>query len=79
VVSERSTEASTWRCTFVGGSAGANGQVWGVRVMDPTKLHPQGYVSYFNNGYQAVNPLTGQTISRDNPLWHIDLSPWIWP
>jgi hypothetical protein len=58
---------------YVGGSTGANGQVWGVRVMDATSLYPNGYVSYFNNANQAVNPMTGMTIARSDPWWHLRL------
>jgi hypothetical protein len=51
--------------------------VAGVRVMDPVTsgkyLYPNGYVSYFNEGGQAVNPFTGQTIARSDPFWH-----WAW-
>ncbi len=49
-----------------------------VRVMDPVTTgnfqYPNGYVSYENSSGQAVNPLTGQTISRTDPYWHIPLS-----
>lgn len=60
---------------FVGGSAGASGRVWGVRVMDATDRYPHGYVTYFNNGNQTVNPFTGLPIPRSDPLWHIPLNP----
>ncbi|WP_166902418.1 hypothetical protein [Mycobacterium sp. DL440] len=48
-----------------------------VRVMDPVTTgnyqYPNGYVSYENSAGQAVNPITGQTISRADPYWHIPL------
>jgi hypothetical protein len=52
---------------FAGGSGGAplDSRVAGVRVMDPgysgKYLYPNGYVSYFNESGQTVNPFTGQT------------------
>ncbi len=58
---------------WVGGSMGANGQVWGVRVMNPTTLNPTGYVSYFNNGMQAVDYVTGQTLAKSDLFWHLPL------
>ncbi len=64
---------------FTGGSGGdpLSPRVAGVRVMDPVAsgkyLYPNGYVSYFNEGGQAVNPFTGQTIARSDPFWH-----WAW-
>jgi hypothetical protein len=52
--------------------------VSGVRVTDPVTsgkyLYPHGYVSYFNEQGQTVNPFTGSpNISRWDPLWH-----WAW-
>lgn len=64
---------------FAGGSGGAplDSRVAGVRVMDPVTsgkyLYPNGYVSYFNEAGQTVNPFTGQTIARSDPFWH-----WEW-
>lgn len=49
-----------------------------VRVMDPVTTgnyqYPNGYVSYENSAGQAVNPITGQTISRADPYWHVPIS-----
>lgn len=64
---------------FTGGSGGAplDSRVAGVRVMDPgysgKYFYPNGYVSYFNEAGQTVNPFTGQTIARSDPFWH-----WEW-
>jgi hypothetical protein len=38
-------------------------------------LYPNGYVSYFNEAGQAVNPFTGQTIARSDPFWHWEWGP----
>ncbi|MHB1592851.1 MAG: hypothetical protein ACYCO9_13985 [Streptosporangiaceae bacterium] len=49
----------------------------GVRVMEPgysgKYFYPNGYVSYFNEAGQTINPFTGQTIARSDPFWH-----WEW-
>lgn len=64
---------------FTGGSGGdpLSPRVTGVRVMDPyfspKFQYPNGYVSYFNEGGQTVNPFTGQTVSPSDPFWH-----WAW-
>lgn len=64
---------------FNGGSGGGSldSRVAGVRIMDPVTsgkyLYPNGYVSYFNEAGQTVNPFTGQTIARSDPFWH-----WAW-
>ncbi len=61
---------------FTGGQGGhgLDPRVTGVRVMDPkttgTYQYPNGYVSYMNVEDQAVNPLTGQTVSKADPWWH---------
>jgi hypothetical protein len=66
---------------FTGGSGGSwlDSRVAGVRVMDPVTggkyLYPNGYVSYFNEAGQTVNPFTGQTIARSDPFWHWEWSP----
>lgn len=64
---------------FTGGSGGGplSSRVAGVRVMEPgysgKYFYPNGYVSYFNEAGQTVNPFTGQTIARSDPFWH-----WEW-
>jgi hypothetical protein len=64
---------------FRGGSGGSplDSRVAGVRIMDPVTsgkfLYPNGYVSYFNELDQPVNPFTGQTVGRSDPFWH-----WEW-
>jgi RHS repeat-associated protein len=64
---------------FTGGSGGGplDARVAGVRVMDPVTsgkyLYQNGYVSYFNEVGQSVNPFTGQTIPPSDPFWH-----WSW-
>lgn len=66
---------------FQGGSGGhglANNTT-SVRIMDPVLdgkyPKPNGYVSYSNKADQAVNPYTGQTISKKDPMWHIEFDP----
>ncbi len=71
---------------YTGGSGG-NGlapSVSNVRIMDPTLPkgpspgYPNGYVNYSNGAAptpQSVNPVTGQTVGRYNPWWHIPLGP----
>jgi hypothetical protein len=64
---------------FTGGSGGRglDPRVTSVRVMDPVTTgkypYPNGYVSYSNAAEQAVNPVTGGTVSKTDPWWHI---PW---
>lgn len=62
---------------FQGGSGG-NGlspNTSSFRFMAPTNqgpyAYPNGYGSYSNPLGQTVNPLTGRTISRSDPWWHI--------
>ncbi|MGN3967440.1 hypothetical protein ACS0ZG_37245 [Burkholderia gladioli] len=62
---------------FQGGSGG-NGlspNTTGFRFMDPITSgpyqYPYGYGSYNNANGQAVNPLTGKTIPKTDPMWHI--------
>ncbi|MGV0809023.1 hypothetical protein [Mycolicibacterium setense] len=59
------------------GTEGLDARVARVRVMDPVTTgnyqYPHGYVSYENSAGQAVNPITGKTISRTDPYWHIPL------
>lgn len=60
------------------GTEGLDPRVARVRVMDPVLSgrypYPDGYVSYENSLGQAVNPITGKTIGRSDPYWHIPLS-----
>ena len=64
---------------FTGGSGGPglDPRVTDVRVMDPVTggkyPYPNGYVSYSNEAGQAVNPATGQTVGKSDPMWH-----WPW-
>jgi hypothetical protein len=64
---------------FVGGSSGDNGQVDSVRVMNPTLPnsrspgYPDGYVRYMNPSRQAVDLLTGRTLSDE--ISHYSLTP----
>ena len=57
---------------WIGGSGGhgLHPRVANVRVMDQTKHHPRRVV-YENANGQKVNPLTGQTISNDDPWAHL--------
>lgn len=56
---------------------GLDPRVTRVRVMEPTTSgpypYPTGYAVYENGAGQAVNPVSGKTISRDDPYWHIPL------
>lgn len=62
---------------FVGGSGGhgLNPKAVDLRIMDPVTKgpykYPSGYGSYGNSGGQTVNPLTGRTIPKSDPMWHI--------
>ena len=65
------------------GGQGGNGlspRVESVRIMNPTLPtgpspgYPNGYVNYMNKSGQAVNPYTGQTISKTDPWWHNPLN-----
>lgn len=60
------------------GTEGLDPRVARVRVMDPVLSgrypYPDGYVSYENSLGQAVNPITGKTIGRSDPYWHIPLN-----
>ncbi|WP_187978214.1 DUF6531 domain-containing protein [Mycetocola sp. JXN-3] len=64
---------------FTGGNGGKllDPRVTEVRIMDPVTSgkfqYPNGYASYSNKIGQAVNPYTGQTISKTHPLWHLEL------
>ncbi|MFF8679377.1 polymorphic toxin-type HINT domain-containing protein [Streptomyces sp. NPDC015237] len=46
-----------------------------VRVMDPTTSgphpYPNGYISYLNEAGQIINPITGKTVTKSDPYWHI--------
>ncbi|MFJ7159814.1 polymorphic toxin-type HINT domain-containing protein [Streptomyces sp. NPDC101118] len=48
-----------------------------VRVMDPVTSgphqYPNGYISYFNEGGQIINPFTGKTLTKSDPYWHIEI------
>jgi hypothetical protein len=65
---------------FTGGNGGVplDSRVAGVRVMEPgysgKYFYPNGYVSYFNEMGQTVNPFTGSpNIAPSDPFWH-----WAW-
>ena len=55
------------------GGSGLNSQVSGVRIMDPTTRYPNGYVNYYNQSGQSVNPYTGQTVGKASEWWHIEI------
>jgi hypothetical protein len=59
------------------GTAGLDPRVVGVRIMDPIDSgpypYPNGYAVYQNDRGQAVNPVTGNTVGRSDPYWHIPL------
>ena len=65
---------------FTGGSGGhgLDPRVTDVRIMDPVTKgkyqYPNGYVSYSNASGQAVDPFTGKTVSKTDPMWHIPFS-----
>ncbi|HEX2294067.1 MAG TPA: Ig-like domain-containing protein [Actinomycetota bacterium] len=56
------------------GGLGLDDSASSVRIMDPVLggkyPYPTGYVSYSNRLGQTINPFTGQTLSRGDPLWH---------
>lgn len=59
-------------------SHGLSPRVGSVRVMDPTDSKQNGYVVYQNSNPtnpQAVNPVTGQTMKKSDPYWHIEFGP----
>jgi hypothetical protein len=62
---------------FTGGRGGygLSDKVAGIRFMDPVTsgkhLYPNGYVSYANAGGQTVAPVTGKTVGKADPEWHI--------
>jgi RHS repeat-associated protein len=62
---------------FVGGAGGKSldPRVSSLRMMDPDAKYPSGYNVYQNNpvtgGPQGVNPYTGKTLPRGDPLRHI--------
>jgi hypothetical protein len=63
---------------YEGGAGGSrnnayHSRVTGVRVMQPTQLHPNGYVVYQASTGQAVSPTTGQVgLPNSHPERHID-------
>lgn len=59
-------------------SHGLSQRVGSVRVMDPTDSKQNGYVVYQNSNPtnpQAVHPVTGQTMKKSDPYWHIEFGP----
>jgi len=67
----------------MGGTGGGNGlspKVSSVRIMNstqpfgPSPGYPKGYVNYMNKSGQAVNPYTGRTLGKADPMWHIPLN-----
>ena len=62
---------------FTGGSGGhgLSPNTTDIRIMDPITSgkyqYPGGYGSYGNAAGQIVNPLSGQTIPKSDPWWHI--------
>jgi len=60
---------------FTNGAGGANGQVGTMRLMDPNRRYPQGYIKYENSAQpkpQGVNPYTGETVSHPEAHHPID-------
>ncbi len=66
---------------YVGGRGGhgLSDKATDVRIMDPVMggkfPKPNGYASYSNSGGQAINPYTGQTVGKSDPMWHIEFGP----
>jgi hypothetical protein len=64
--------------SLTGGGNGLHSSVTGVRIMNPTTLFPNGYVSYYktlvNGALQTIHPYTGQSIPKSSPWWHIPLN-----
>ena len=53
---------------------GIDPRVLSIRVMEPTRLYPNGYVVYMNEIGQTVNPITGRTVSDfSDPFAHLPL------
>ncbi|MEU3826595.1 polymorphic toxin-type HINT domain-containing protein, partial [Streptomyces sp. NPDC029080] len=48
-----------------------------VRVMDPGtsggRFYKNGYISYINDAGQIINPFSGQTLTKADPYWHIEI------
>jgi uncharacterized protein YukE len=68
-----------WMYELPPGTPGVDPRVKWIRVMDPTTTgpypYPHGYVNYMNDIQQAVDPRTGRSIGKKDPLWHIPLEP----
>ncbi|WP_406329888.1 polymorphic toxin-type HINT domain-containing protein [Streptomyces sp. NBC_00203] len=69
-----------WFFDIKASEAAANGfhkSVRYVRVMDPVTSgphpYPNGYISYFNDGGQIINPMTGKPVPKSDPYWHIPI------
>ncbi|MFE6977220.1 hypothetical protein [Streptomyces sp. NPDC057682] len=45
--------------------------------MEPTTTgphpYPNGYITYINKGGQFINLFTGQTVTKADPYWHIEI------
>jgi RHS repeat-associated protein len=52
-------------------------RVAAIRIMDPVNdrkyAYPDGYATYMNKFDQAIDPLSGESLARTDPLWHIPL------
>ncbi len=52
-------------------------RVAAIRIMDPVHDrkydYPNGYATYMNKHDQAIDPLSGESLARTDPLWHIPL------
>ncbi|CAN5675895.1 hypothetical protein BH09MYX1_BH09MYX1_59770 [soil metagenome] len=46
-----------------------------TRASGPSPGYPSRYANYFNASGQAIDPYTGRTISKSDPMWHISLDP----
>jgi RHS repeat-associated protein len=77
-------QGKTTGSAYTGGAGGANGKVDGVRIMNPvpargnSPAYPNGYVVYQSKPNapgqkpQAVDPVSGKTVSRDKAHIPID-------
>ena len=56
------------------GGQGGNGlhpSIWGVRHMDANNNRGSS-VTYFRSNGQSADPLTGRTLSKSDPAWHLN-------
>jgi RHS repeat-associated protein len=62
---------------YTGGKGGKNGNVTSVRVMNPNKLNPNGYVKYYNDAQprQGLDPYSGRTLPNSKNHFEFNTVP----